>query len=133
MNNYTTKALATTELNTSSVLTKRNMLSMQRNSSSQQSNHSNKQKNSQNEEKVAAVEQFNEKEEAKIEDKYLNELIDKFKYTIPEVNQKILLVNEDSRNLIGSILENTIYNIISEAVYGEADLSEKTKIYFYKR
>ena len=31
------------------------------------------------------------------------------------------------------IMESTIYNIISEAIYGEADLSEKTLIHFFNK
>ena len=31
------------------------------------------------------------------------------------------------------IMETTIYNIISEAVYGETDLTEKTRIYFFNK
>lgn len=128
--NYMSKAMTNNDMSTSSMLSvKRNMLSNQRNSSSQQSHHS-KHKN-QNENKD--METFNEAQESKLEDKYLNELIDKFKYTVPDVNEKILLINDDSRNLIHSVLENTIYNIVAEAVYGETDLSEKTKIYFFKR
>jgi hypothetical protein len=84
-------------------------------------------------EETNVTDNFDEKHDSKIEEKYLNELIDKFKYTLPSVNEKILLVNEESKNLISSILENTVYNIISEAVYGETDLSEKTKIYFVKK
>ena len=45
----------------------------------------------------------------------------------------MILVNEDTRKLLSDlILDNTIYNIISEAVYGVCDLTEKQKMYFFK-
>jgi hypothetical protein len=51
-----------------------------------------------------------------------------------DVNEALAVVNEDSRKLISDdIMEATIYNIISEAVYGEADLTEKTRIYFFNK
>jgi hypothetical protein len=128
--NYLNKAITNSDLNTSSTVSnKRNLLSNPRNSSSQQSHLSGRAKKDDKE--VDNI--FNESQENKIEDKYMGELIDKFKYTIPEVNEKILLVNENTKNLVGSILENTVYNIVAEAVYGETDLSEKTKIYFFKK
>ena len=131
INTYLSKAVNSTDLNTSSTVSnKRNIFGNNRNSTSQQSQQSQvsargKEKESDN--------VFNEIQENKIDEKYMGELIDKFNYTIPEVNEKILLVNENTKNLIGSILENTVYNIVAEAVYGEADLSERTKIYFFKK
>ena len=46
----------------------------------------------------------------------MKDLLNKYKLTIPELNEKIIAVNEDSRKLISNvIMENTIYNIVSEA------------------
>jgi hypothetical protein len=75
---------------------------------------------------------FEEGEDLKMENKYMNEIINMMSYTNAEVSEKILVVNEDSKNFIVSILENTFFNIVSEAVFGETDLSEKSKIYFLK-
>jgi hypothetical protein len=129
-NNYNQKAIATNELNNSLIGTnKKNMTIVQRNISSHQSDYSHKQKNHMD---SKDNENFTQQDEAKLEAKYMNELINKLKYNIPEVNEKILLVNEESKNWFFSIMENTIYNIVSEAVYGETDLAEKTKIFFKK-
>jgi hypothetical protein len=140
MSNYLNKAMSNTvELSGSSFVNKRTMLAQQRSSSSQQSNHSKTHKTpmergeNTNTNQNIGKEEFTDQEENKIEDKYMHELIEKQGYTNPEVNEKLLLVNEDSKNLIFNILENTIYNIISEAVYGETDLTEKTRIYFLKK
>ena len=94
--------------------------------------HSTHQSNSKiiniNEEK----DEFNEGNDYEIEDKYMRDLLNKYKLTIPEVNEKIIVVNEDSRKVISNvIMENTIYNIVSEAVYGETNLTEKPRIYFF--
>ena len=63
----------------------------------------------------------------------MKDLLNKYKLTIPELNEKIIAVNEDSRKVISNvIMENTIYNIVSEAVYGETNLTEKPRIYFFK-
>ena len=76
---------------------------------------------------------FNEEDDYEIQDKYMKELLNKYKLTIPELNEKIIAVNEDSRKVISNvIMENTIYNIVSEAVYGETNLTEKPRIYFFK-
>ena len=62
----------------------------------------------------------------------MEEIVNKYKLSIPEINEKLIAVNEDSRKVISDvIMENTIYNIISEAVYGETDLTEKPRIYFF--
>ena len=106
--------------------------SQQRNSSSQQSHHS-KNKHGGKEGEIDLQENFSEVEEMKLEDKYMTEIIGQFKYSNSEINEKLLFINEESKNLIHRILENTIYNIISEGVYGETDLSELTKIFFFKR
>lgn len=132
--NYSNIA-ASSDLNTSSTLGyKRNLMaSQQRNNSSQQSNHSKNKKGENKEGEIDVQENFNEAEEMKLEDKYMHELIGKFKYSNQEINEKLLFINEDSKNLVYRILENTVYNIISEAVYGETDLSEPTKIFFFKK
>ena len=53
----------------------------------------------------------------------MKNLLNKYKLTIPELNEKIIAVNEDSRKLISNvIMENTIYNIVSEAGCGETNL-----------
>lgn len=134
LDNYTNLA-SSTDLNTSSSLAyKRNLIaSQQRNNSSQQSNNSKKQKGEGKEGEIELQENFGEAEELKLEDKYMNEMIGKFNYSTQEINEKLLFINEESKNLIYRILENTVYNIISEAVYGETDLSELTKIFFFKR
>ena len=77
---------------------------------------------------------FGDEEDLRIQEKYTRELLDKYKLTIPEVNESLALVNQESRKLISNdIMETTIYNIISEAVYGETDLTEKTRIYFFNK
>ena len=48
------------------------------------------------------------------------------------MNEKIIIANDESKKvIIDTVMENTIYNIICEAVYGEVDLSEKQRIYFF--
>jgi hypothetical protein len=44
----------------------------------------------------------------------------------------MLFINDESKNLISSIMEDTMYNIVAEGVYGEANLTESTKIFFFK-
>lgn len=73
------------------------------------------------------------KDEIDLEDKYTKELVSKFGYSNNEMDEKLLMVNEDTKKLVFDILENTVYNIICEAVYGECDLSEPTKIFFIKK
>ena len=75
---------------------------------------------------------FDEAEAHKLDEKYMNEITDKFNYNNFEISEKILFINEDAKNLISTILEDTVYNIVSEAVYGETNLTESTKIYFKK-
>ena len=61
-------------------------------------------------------------------------MLHKYKLTVGEINESLALVNEESRKIISNeIMESTIYNIISEAIYGETDLSEKTRIYFFNK
>jgi len=75
---------------------------------------------------------FDEGEIQKLDEKYMNEITDKFNYNNFEMSEKVLFINEEAKNLISNILEDTVYNIISEAVYGETNLTESTKIYFFK-
>ena len=75
---------------------------------------------------------FNAELENQLGQKLIMDLINKYKYSIREVNEKLIMVNEESKKLISDIvMENTIYNIICEAVYGEIDLTEKQRIYFF--
>ena len=77
---------------------------------------------------------YGEDEDLAIQEKYMMELLDKYKMKLNDVNEALAVVNEESRKLISDdIMEATIYNIISEAVYGEADLTEKTRIYFFNK
>ena len=77
-------------------------------------------------------EKFDEELINRIDEKYLNEVVEKYKYNIKDINEKIIVVNDDTKKLIiDTIMENTIYNIISEAVYGELDLTQKQRIYFF--
>ena len=77
---------------------------------------------------------FGEDEDLAIQEKYMTELLGKYKMKFNDVNEALAVVNEESRKLISNdIMEATIYNIISEAVYGEADLTEKTRIYFFNK
>ena len=77
-------------------------------------------------------EKFDEELVNIIDEKYLNEVVEKYKYNIKDINEKIIIVNDDTKKLIiDTIMENTIYNIISEAVYGELDLTQKQRIYFF--
>lgn len=72
-------------------------------------------------------------EEENLEDKYMKDLVSRFKYSPNEMEEKLLMVNEETKKLVYDILENTVYNIICEAVNGETDLSEPTKIFFIKK
>ena len=75
---------------------------------------------------------FGEEADIEIQDKYMKEMMSKYKLTTPEINEKLVVVNEETRKVIAdTIMENTIYNIVSEAVYGETDLTEKPRIYFF--
>jgi hypothetical protein len=62
----------------------------------------------------------------------MEDITDKFNYNTHEINEKILFVNEEAKNLVANIMEDTIFNIIAEAVYGETNLTESTKIFFFK-
>jgi len=75
---------------------------------------------------------YGEEEDLELQEKYTKDLINKYKLTIPEVNEKIVIVNDETRNVISDvIMENTVYNLINEAVYGETDLTEMPRIYFF--
>ena len=77
-------------------------------------------------------EKYDENLDNKLEEKYIKEVSDRFKYTTKEMNEKIIIVNDETKKIIiDTVMENTIYNIICEAVYGETDLSEKQRIYFF--
>ncbi len=77
-------------------------------------------------------EKYDEESYNKLEEKYIREVVDNYKYTIKEMNEKIIILNEETKKvIIDTIMENTIYNIICEAVYGEMDLTEKQRIYFF--
>lgn len=121
--------------------TKRSLMQQQRNISSKESTHSKTKEMEENRIRRAQLldiykdldANFNEGEDLKMEDKYMKELIGKMGYSTKEVNEKILLVNEESKNFIHMVLENTFFNIISEAVFAETDLSEQSKIFFLKK
>jgi len=128
--NYNQKSGTSNDQNSSLLSTnKRNMTTIQRNVSSHHSDLSQKQKI---QAEAKDNDSFTPQDEVKLEMKYMNELINKLKYNHSEVNEKVLLVNEESKNWFFSIMENTIYNIVSEAIYSETDLAEKTKIFFKK-
>ena len=77
-------------------------------------------------------EEFNEAMDNEIQEKYLKDLLAKYKYTIKEINEKMILINEETKKLVSdTIMENTIYNLISQTVYGEIDLTIKPRIYFF--
>ena len=77
-------------------------------------------------------EEFNENTEKEIHEKYLKDLMVKYKYSISDLNEKIIITTEDTKKVICDIImENTLFNIISESVYGEIDLTVKPRIYFF--
>ena len=77
-------------------------------------------------------EKYDEEGDNKLEEKYIREVLDKYKYSIKEMNEKIIILNDETKKvIIDTIMENTIYNIMCEAVYGEMDLTEKQRIYFF--
>ena len=77
--------------------------------------------------------EFSDDFDLELQDKYEIDFLNKYNLSVSEVNEKMILVNEDTRKLLSDlILDNTIYNIISEAVYGVCDLTEKQKMYFFK-
>jgi len=75
---------------------------------------------------------FDEAENLKLDDKYMKDITDKCNYNQKELYEKLLFVNDETKTLITNIMEDTVYNIVAEAVYGEANLTESTKIYFFK-
>ena len=77
-------------------------------------------------------EKYDDEIDNRLEEKYIKEVANKYKYTTKEMNEKIIIANDESKKvIIDTVMENTIYNIICEAVYGEVDLSEKQRIYFF--
>ena len=77
-------------------------------------------------------EKYDEETDCKLEEKYIKEVANKYKYNTKDMNEKIIIVNNETKKvIIDTIMENTIYNIICESVYGEIDLSEKQRIYFF--
>ena len=77
-------------------------------------------------------EEFGDAQDNEIQEKYYKDLINKYKYTINEVNEKIICVNDETKKLISDvIMENTIYNIINESIEGVTDLTVKPRIYFF--
>jgi hypothetical protein len=86
--------------------------------------------------KVVLIEEknnFGQDADLELQDKYEMNFLKKYKLDVGEVNEKMILVNEETRKLLSDlILDNTIYNIVSEAVYGLCDLTEKQKLYFFK-
>ena len=56
----------------------------------------------------------------------------KYKYNLSDINERLIMINEETKKIITDIImENTLYNIISQSVYGEADLTVKPRIYFF--
>ena len=77
-------------------------------------------------------EEYNENTDREIQEKYLRNLIVKYKYNVSDINERLLMINEDSKKIISDIImENTIFNLISQSVYGEVDLTVKPRIYFF--
>ena len=77
-------------------------------------------------------EEYNDILENEIEEKYLKDLLVKYKYSIKEINERLILINDETKKLIcDTIMENTIYNLICQTVYGEIDLTIKPRIYFF--
>ena len=134
MTNYLFKANThQLELNNPPVTnSKRNHLNTRGNTSSQQSDKS-KDEAGKRTSDISFDNVFDDNEEMKIEDRYIQEVIGKNCYSNVEVNEKMIVVNSESRNLINMILESTFNNIIAEAIFGETDLSEQTKIFFFKK
>ena len=81
---------------------------------------------------IKEQEEYNDSLDKEIEEKYLKDLSIKYKYSIKELNEKIILINDETKKLISdTIMENTIYNLINQTVYGEMDLTVKPRIYFF--
>lgn len=145
INNYYMKAINNLNENNNSfnnsVFAKRNHLNTRTNLPSQHTENSKFKEESGNKEQKEIIPRYSESsfdniftdnKETKIEDKYMQEIIRKNGYTNVEVNEKIIVVNQESKNLINLILENTINNIIAEAIFGDTDLTEQTKIFYFK-
>ena len=78
------------------------------------------------------AEDYNDTMDNEIQEKYIKDLLTKYKYSVKEINEKIILINDETKKLISdTIMENTIYNLISQTVYGEIDLTVKPRIYFF--
>ena len=77
-------------------------------------------------------EEYNENTDREIQEKYLKDLMVKYKYNIQEINERLIMINEETKKIISEvIMENTIYNIVSQGAYGETDLTVKPRIYFF--
>ena len=75
---------------------------------------------------------YDENMENRIEEKYIKEIGDKYKYKINEMNEKIIILNKDTKKIIiDTAVENTLYNIVADAANEHADLTEKQRIYFF--
>lgn len=131
INNYLNKTIS--NLTEPHPTNERSFRTKNRANTSQQSEASRREKDKQSTDEESLEHIFNDTEDRRIEDKYYNEVINKNCYKINEVNEKMIVVNESTRNLINTILESTFNNIISEAIFAETDLSEQTKIFFYRK
>jgi hypothetical protein len=77
-------------------------------------------------------EEFNENTDKELQEKYLKDLIVKYKYNVRDINERLIILNEETRKIIiDIIMENTIFNIICQSAYGDTDLTVKPKIYFF--
>ena len=77
-------------------------------------------------------EEYNENTDKEIQEKYLKDLMVKYKYNISYINERLIMINDETKKIISEvIMENTLYNIISQGVYGEEDLTVKPRIYFF--
>jgi hypothetical protein len=77
-------------------------------------------------------EEYNENTDKEIQEKYLKDLMVKYKYNISDINERLIMINDETKKIISEvIMENTLYNIISQGVYGEEDLTVKPRIYFF--
>ena len=75
---------------------------------------------------------YDEALENQIDEKYLKEIGDKYKYKVNEMNEKIIVLNHETKKvIIDTAVENTIYNIVSDSANGLTDLTEKQRIYFF--
>ena len=77
-------------------------------------------------------EEYNENTDRQIQEKYLKDLMVKYKYNLSDINERLIMLNEETKKIITDvIMENTLYNIVSQSVYGDADLTVKPRIYFF--